>query len=342
MSLSLAGQTIQSPEQISDLARLGIGFVVGGPQWLERAIDAAPPAYSFDSENALADAIQQGLHGDRFALLPGLGLMVSPVKLISIGEQDLQALWAAETQQQGVGAVPGILQKHALLTQVDLDRAEAVLSAAGVEAEAVFQLKTFHDRAAIHRLSEVAGMSAAPAIEAGGFAVNAARTITEFCDYYRIYLKLAGEGPPAGQQPAANRLGQAKTTVDALTPLMFGALDCPVVGSSFTPDQATTVLASWIAQGRTLGFARVSAGIRQIVEHTGFTPDQAVDAESYVHGYLAASSQFLQSASLYETLMGQDGATYRFLLRGGGLQAVVALGPSRMLSLESFEQNAGA
>ncbi|WP_431257274.1 hypothetical protein ACQ86G_21835 [Roseateles chitinivorans] len=237
MSVSVAGRPVQQAASLSDLARLALAFVDGGLEWLGWAAAGMGVRYDFPDETTLLSQVQLGLHGSPLALLPRLGLMVSPVKLMSLGG-DLPVLAKAEGGDANAllnTQVRRVLDDHQLLSQADLIAPQAWLTDLGVARAPVLQGTEFHDRVALVRLMRDPLLAASAgseadtlAKEAATFAVQQSRTPQEFCDYFRFYLALAARSAAASPGPG-QRADAAAQAMRTLLPLFFGALDCPQV-----------------------------------------------------------------------------------------------------------------
>ncbi|MBN3727876.1 hypothetical protein G3N92_27285, partial [Burkholderia sp. Ac-20379] len=104
MPLTIAGRLIRTESQLSEAARLTLALIDGGAGWLAWAVAAPAARYDFPDETQFVAAVQQGLHAAPLALLPALGLLVNPIKLLSLGVDDLRVLTAAEAADAGPDA----------------------------------------------------------------------------------------------------------------------------------------------------------------------------------------------------------------------------------------------
>ena len=211
MTVSIANRIVSSPAGISELGRLALGFVDGGTQWLDWAIHDAGARYHFADESAFLAGVQTGLHGSPFALLPTLGLMVSPVKLMTISAADLRTLATAEAGGKGASVpaqVKRILRAHGLVTQADLAGVQPFLDGLKVAAAPVFHGTGFGDRLALLEL--ISADRKAPAAlqaEAAAFAVEQGRNSA------RIRRLLSGlSGPCRGDGSAGRHAREARGT----------------------------------------------------------------------------------------------------------------------------------
>lgn len=343
MTIAIADRWIQELGDLSELARLAIAFVDGGIEWLQWAIVEPGVRYVFPDESALAAGIQQGLHASRFALAPTLGLMVSPVKLMSMGLGDLKVLARAETGESGAKSgvhVRRVMDAHSLLTQADFDSGTAYLDELNVASAPVFQFMAFPDRLAIYDLARDAVQDEAQNLpleqEAAQFAAAQARTPCEFADYFRIYMALAGKLPRA--DTPAKRASHAEAALHALLPRLFGALDCPQVEGLVAPAEVAEAVAAWLNIGRAIGFPRLSAGACQIVLHTRYKGEVGYQAQEFVSAYIAAAQALLAAQPPSRGVMAQDGATCAFRVESGEHEGMLQLDPLGVISLASFQR----
>lgn len=317
MSISVAGRPIQNSSALSELGRLALAFVDGGPQWLNWAIASLGTHYHFPDEATLLEGTQKGLHGSPLALLPGLGLSVSPVKLMTLGLGDLRTLALAEAGDASpvVGAqVQHVLREHRLLTAADLRNARAFLASLGVEGAPVFQCIEFMDWAALCELPGGSFGGPAPLqplqAEAATFGVGQARTPREFADYYRVYLHLAAHLPGLAQASAEQRSGAAQAALQALLPVLLGALDGPSLAVVPTSaEEVRMAVNNWLMMGRRIGFSSLSEGVRCIVEGTRYQGETGASAARLVDAALQQAMALLAAHAPRSARLGQDGAT---------------------------------
>ncbi|KVH37499.1 hypothetical protein [Burkholderia cepacia] len=340
MTVSVAGKLIPLPAALSEGGRLALAFIDGGIEWLGWAANAPAARYDFADETQLVAAVQQGLHASRFALLPQLGLMVSPVKLLTLSTADLRTLASAESGDDSdivAAQVRQILSAHGLLTREDLAAGVSFLEQLSVNSAPLFQAPGFDEKLALTRLMYPGQAAQQPALqrEAASFALKQARTVHEFCDFYRLYLdraeQLGGDATTPEQREVA-----ATDAMHALLPLCFGALDCPQVQGLTGPPEVASSVRNWLARGRTMGFTRLSLGAQQIVRHTSYKGETGDAARRIVDFYLHSAQSFLASQQVYHGLMGQDGATCSFSVETGQLRAELQLNSHGVISLADF------
>lgn len=338
MTVTLGTRVMQTMGALSDLGRLALAFVDGGQEWLNWAIAAPTPQYAFPDESTLLTQFQQGLHSSRFAYLPVLGLMVSPVKLLTLGAADLRTLALAESGDDSpttAAQLKRILANHQLLTGADLAQGAAFLTQTGVAQSSLFQFMTFEDQVALYQLA-VQPLSAQPIplAEAAGFAVEQARTVQEFVDYFRFYIGYCGRLP--SDTSAEQRPQLAGAALLVLLPLLFGLLDSPQVPGLVPPNEVANAVTGWLRSGRMIGFSRLSEGAQLIAQNTIFQAQTGDAARALVQTYVAGAQSLISSQPVQQGILGQDGASCLFPLRSGDQQATLFLGPTGVITLRFY------
>jgi hypothetical protein len=261
---------------------------------------------------------------------------------MTLGLADLRLLARAEGGDDSAvtaAQVRKIMADHQLATRADLAAGPALLAELGIAASPLFQALDFDDGLALWQLASEAPPDAeAPAPtplqrEAAAFGVQQARTVQEFCDYYRVYLDrtatLGGAAPEQRSQAAA-------ATLQALLPQLFGTLDCPQIRGLPSPGEVELAVNSWLAQGRQVGFTRLSQAVQQIVRHTSCQGEAGDAAPKAVRLYLQSAQAFLSASRPSRGRLGQDGATCLFTLEGGSLRAELQVGSNGVISLRDF------
>lgn len=302
--------------------------------------------YWFSDESELADAVQWGLHASRYALLPGLGLMVSPVKLLTIGATDLDTLLQAErlASQEGDGPDPTlaaqlqmVLFRHRLITQSGFAGVTSLLGKLGVATNPLFQGLGLDDLLALYAILDFpeAGNNAPLNLTAAEFAVRQARTPAEFADYYTAFLGYVTRRD-AQDAPADQQSQMATDALQTVLPLLFPVLDCPSVGGLVRPDEVTKAVNDWQRQGRVVGFGRLSEAAACIMIYSNYTGGNASQAQKTIGEYCRSWQEFLSANPPERGQMGQDGASCLFPIEANGLRGELMLGQTGIISTRSF------
>lgn len=324
MSLMIAGRSIVHPRQLSTLGQRVLSLLDGGTQWVQWAIDSGVHRYYFAEEGSLLQDVQQGLHGARMAWLPQAGLQIGPVKLLSLGQQDIDTLRRIEAGEDGHPLsldFHDLLSRHALLTNTALQAYHPFLASIGVADAPLFQQLDFHESLALCQLASEEGTAMAsevPRAEAADFALANARRPIEFCDYYRFYHTVLHTADSAEQR----RL-DAMSTLQLLLPNLFEMLDGAQLTHLPTPKEVDQAINTTLASGRAVGFARLSLAAQQLSidlppAHLG---EQAV--AEYARCRMRDVQALLGSHRVHSSRLGQDGASMHCLIEGADGHAVV-------------------
>jgi len=344
MTVTVAGKLIETSGNLSELARQTLAYIDGGTQWLAWAMRNPMASYKLADETSLLAEVQLGLHGSPMTLLPRLGLWVSPVKLMTLGGADLRTLGLMETGDTGAAVVQQtqrILNDNHLLTAQQLGGAGDFLRDLQVRAAPVFQALDFNDRIALCELAvlPLGQESATPGSlrrEAAAYAVQQARTVPEFCDYYHVYLAHAKK-VDALNSNAATRGQLVDQAVQTLLPLGFGVLDCPQLPERLpSPAEVERSMHNLLARGYKIGFSRLSQAVLQMVTQTVFTRETGAEAARLFDLYLSAAAGFLAGNRLMQARLEQDGSALTFTLQRENQQARLHVNANRVLSLRTF------
>jgi hypothetical protein len=322
MSLFIAGRSISHVNLLSALCRQVLALVDGGQQWLQWAIDAHEHRYHFADESMFLDGVQQGLHGARLLWLPSIGLQVSPIKLLSLGNEHVDALYRLEQGEHGSllsDHVSRLLDTHSLVTNTQLQAYRPFLASIGVADAPLLQQLDFREALALYRLSrEHSATAASTHAEAASFALQQARTPIEFCDYYRFYLQ--------GQHTGSSlelRHEHALHTLQTLLPALLGALDGPQLSQLPSPEQVREAISQSLASARQIGYARISLAAQQCGLALRGPPLEHDLIRESARRHMREAQHFLNDHPVHRGLLGQDGASVDFPIEAAGQRAMV-------------------
>lgn len=334
----IVGKRLYQSSGPSDLARLVIACIDGGPAWFDWAIRDPVARYHFPDEIQLVAAIQTGLHDSPLTLLRGIGLAVGPAKLMTLPPNDLRVLMRAEMGERiDPVQLEAVLEAHDLMPRQRFVEARACLDAMGVTDAPVFQAPGLEDWRTIAELTRTIGNGGDPlSREAAAFAVDNAGSPAAFCDYHRFYRDCARVLVPDDATPDT-RLSAASEALATLLPLTYTILDCPMVEGLVSPWEVRAAIGEWIATGRQIGFVRPSLAVGQILAHAGYRGQTGSDAHTLVRDYVAKAQASLAASEIERGLLGQDGRTVRYPLKRGGESIVVEQGPTGQITLRMFD-----
>lgn len=339
MSLTIAGRVVPQRNSLSQLCHLTLSFIAGGVRWLDWTIDNPTVRHEFPDETELVVQVQQQLHASRLTLLPRLQLMISPIKLMTLGLADLRTVAKAETGNGDAvidAMVSHVLASHGLVTRDALAAGVSFLVELGVASAPLFQAPDLSDSLAIHELMRMPQQQgeSQPSLkeEAASFAMSQASTPREFCDYYLMYLDLAATLPAFSPEERCRR---ALNVVETLSPLVLCALDHPHLNGLAGPGEVMSAVREWRARGKLVGFDCLSRAVQQVVRHSPFREETGAEAGHVVRRYLDEAQAFLATNRFCAARMGQD-ATCFFYVESDTEYAALQLESSGVLSLREF------
>lgn len=342
MTVSVADRMIQTPSQLSDVARLALTFIDGGVQWLAWAASATL-RYDFPDETALIGGTQQGLHQTRLTWLPTLGVIVSPVKLMTLGADYLRALARVEGGDRSdlsLQQAQTALTAGGLVTQSALKVVPQFLAGLGVGSAPLLQFLNLGEALAMFEFAtapQTSAIGAPIAQEAAAFALQQARAPLEFIDYFQFYQVLATRLTAPLTSPDQRQ--QAITaTMAALLPLCFRFVDCPQVRGLVPPAVVAETVRNWLRQGRQIGFSRVSQAASQVALSTSLTTETGTAIQTLVTSYERSAQAFLLANPTTRGDMAQDGAMCLFPIQTDALQAQLVLAESGDITLQFFRK----
>ncbi len=337
MTLTVAGRLYRRLEDLSPLTQQVLALIPSATAWAEWAIGASPTRFDFADESVLVAAVQSGLHGSDLVLLPTLGLAVSPLKLLSLGAADLKVVTGAEQNPQAAAVAKArkVLAKHGLLTPAEHWAGRALLSELGVSDAPVFQFMDSQDRAAVLGLLDtVRRAGTAIAREAALFALGKACSPAEFADYVEVYVTLALR---AGQAAAPDaRAAAVGAALEILQPWLFERLKGVRADGASDPSTVGEALRGWIRSGKTLGFTRLSVGVREVVAFLTQTNAATVVAAGQA---LVEATTALLAVARPTGVVAQDGSQ-RFRVQDEKYAAEVRLNPDGALTLDRLRPKA--
>lgn len=341
MSVFIAGRSIPQANLLSQSCRRVLQFIDGGEQWLKWAIESHEHRYAFSDEGTMLDGVQQGLHGSRMTWLPRIGLQIGPIKLLSLGSSDLDALRHIELGEEtrlSHSEAQGVLARHRLLTNTELGASRAFLASIGAADAPLLQQLDFRESLALHQLAGEVGMSTSgrdDLADAASFALVHARRPIEFADYFRFYQRVSAGGGGSEQ-----RLTRATRALQQVLPMLFGFLDGPQLSELPSPEQVREAIAASLAANRQIGYARISLAAQQMALCFDTDTDLLQDdnrLREAVRWQLRDAQQFLNEHPVARGQLGQDGASVLFAIDGSRAQALIQV-EDNVITLQDYRR----
>lgn len=310
MTISLGGRQFL-PVGMSERERLVVACIDGGRQWLDWASSNPTHHYHFDDMADMVTAVQTGLHGTSTAYLREAGLLISPLKLMTMSSEDLRTL-----AKGGSGSWPqlaGVLEYHHLASQADFEQVSSFVKALGADDAPIFGARSLADLSLLLSLRREVDVAAPLTAEAVKLALANAASIPEFADYLRFYGDCA-RALDLGASTPRSRLAAVDNAVRELLSLTFPALDGPELPGSLPPRQVIAAVRDWLSTGRQLGFARASLAMQQFVADGRYAGQTGHGAAELFHAFLGHAQHVLSTGESGAARVAQDGLAYSFEL----------------------------
>lgn len=347
-AVAVDGRKLASATDLPERVRLALEFVDGGRAWLDQAIADPAVDLAFASDERLVRGIQDGLHGQPLALLRELDLRVSPVRLLDLSESDLRQLLASEGRDDheptDATAVRHLMVRHGLHSVGDLDACRSWLDRAGIREPWCRAGASFGEAVALAeatlRKSARAAHDEHRRKSAARHAAASATSLGEFADVFAARLALHDvlAAPGDGHMGDASRervQRQAGSFLDALLPharAMSVSPRLPEVPSSV---ELYAFLHRWVERGRSLGFARTTAGLRLLCASQSGKAVRANDVAPALERVRRAHA-LVGAHEPTESAWTQDGTERRYRIEHRGEEAVVAVDSGGTVTLQSY------
>ena len=340
--VSIGGRAVTGRAELPPEVASVVSMIRGAQRWLEWAAADPIDPYAFDDSASMVAGIQDGLHGSPWTLLPRLGVMVSPVRLLELAPDELSALASYEAESSaGVVSdrqVKKILSEHDLISQDELEVGLDFLDEMGLRSNSVFQSLSLADQIELFRLVDSAQtetkLDQKSQKEASAFAVRDAHQPMEFIDYYRFYMCALERG--VGGKSAAKRMSKAQELADGLSGRLYGQLKCPTVDHAPSLEELKALLGSWLPEHGSAAFPRLSAAVSEVFCSTEVIEPSGGATETAVDEFLSAAQSFLAYTPPSSSSVAQDGWSRRYLLSAESGEARLAWDKTGQITLESL------
>lgn len=327
-------------------------LIRGGEEWL-KWISADPNAvYHFADEHQLLAGVQMGLHGTPLILLPQLGVMVHAFKLAELSELELKTLHVAEgstesnsTARTNQKAATKVLQAYNILSQSELAIGPQFLIDAGVDETQVplFQATTLASNIALYNLVDGASTETRqnPILqkEAAKFAVRHAQDQLEFLDYYQFYMSTLKDSALKSKS-AERRAGLAELITEEISPLLYSLLWCPSLSEVPAREAVPSIVRSHLAEGKRLGFARLSSALCQVHENAGINGATGQAAKEIIDRFMGQVHTVLAEQAPASVALSQDGMERYYQYGPGPVAPQLCYSAYGNLTLRSFTLSA--
>ena len=287
---------------LSSRYHLALGLIQGGKAWQSWAETMGLAPINL-SEPERLEFIQQGLHANSLVLIRAAGLLVHPIKLMQIGDEDLITL------SQTTGPLDKRLRdKYDLFDETALANGQAFLEQLGVAGQMSAYDLSLAERIALARLAAArpASTTGNPSTqEAASWAVTRAATIGEFVNLLEFYLTHGGPGTEAASRAAA-----VDAAIAALYPLVMSLLQCPVANGKDV-DELLAELRRQLRAGNRLAFRTPAEAYRILAANGGVIGRTGSELQAAVDGFMKRAEAPVLDVQPRLTMASQDGASMR-------------------------------
>jgi len=346
--LSVGGTLVNSIDALSESVSHVLTLIEGGVDWAQWAITTEDNEnFTFPTAESFVNGVQLGVHGTPNTLLPRSGVLVSPSKLLEIGGPQLSNLVSFEGSDEDNGVAKesllGILQHTGIVALEAISSGLEFLSQLDIVDAPIFQVLDLADRLALHAL--VAHPPVQAALDKGlqklasAYALDRARSVPAFADFYNTFLMFADHsGVSGGTKAASKKLAPgAQAFLDPLVTQVRAKLACPKLTGRPTPVNVYALMNDWLDGKKSIGLDRVSSGVRQVTQFAHATgSDLSAGPESFLSDYLEKAGEFVRVTEPSGAALSQDGSTLTFKLGSKAGSAKLVLDGQGCVALQSF------
>ncbi len=288
--------------------RLIAEMIVGGGQWLRFALHSQKDTFVVLTEPELLALVQKGLHDSPHMVLSRLDLLVNPMKLWGLPDDDLALLATARKE----ASVLDVLARHALADYTSLDFGTEFVHKLEVGHEPPFRVMDLADRLSLLGLAlemELWDQGKPPTVrvqrEAAGFAVYLAQNAGAFADQFRFYLALWGKHE-SGRKSGKKR---AELAWEDYNGLCDPWMETITLGRGYDAMDLSLEIKNALAGNFQLGFSNKASAMHNFVANTALDNQPLPEARRIVGQYMSNVASFIGSGKVNGTEVTQDGIT---------------------------------
>jgi len=303
-------QDIHDYDSLSKEAKIVLGFIPGGIQWVADVSRAQTTNYVFVSEAEFLSAVLDGLHNTSLLYVYGVELLVDPEKLLSIGYKQLHKLSAYIDKGEFDQANEVLLESLLLSNPILFREVNKFLKYCGVSSNGLFQIMGLSDAIALFSLSKTDLVKTLkPKVilkDAASFALLSAQTAKEFCQIFSFYLTVVNKlGLNSCDENI--RLDKASQVQLSLTSFANEMLNCPQISGSTSDEDINQAISTWLDFGNEFGFASLPAAIEQIALNIPLNDLYETTLTREISNYQSSISRYMRNRSVGRPTLSQDG-----------------------------------
>lgn len=302
----VADKLMENIGAFSHRFRLIAERIQGGPQWLRFAMQSPTDSYMAGSELELLSLVQKGLHGSRLMLFTDLNLLMDPLKLWTLPEDDLALIGTARREE----SVRDVLDKYGILDFAQLSKGIDFLRSFEIEDKPVFQVMNLADRLALYAIAldgqerEASKKDLTIRKESCEFALQLCQTPKEFQALFHLYEAVCTK---FNAKTRSARRKRAQLIWEDYNELCDGLVETVTLGKKYNPDGLDMEIKSALADLRQIGFSCKAAAMLNLIRNTILTCEDQPRARKIVRDYMSAIFNLIAAGTVESTSVGQDG-----------------------------------
>ncbi|ACL06352.1 hypothetical protein Dalk_4674 [Desulfatibacillum aliphaticivorans] len=333
----IADKLMENIGAFSHRFRLIAERIQGGPQWLRFAMHSQTDSYMVGSELELLSLVQEGLHGTKLMLLADLNLLIDPLKLWTLPEDDLALIGTARREE----SVRDVLDQYGILNFAQLGKGIDFLRSFEIKDKPVFQVMNLADRLALYAIAiggqerEASKKDLAIRKESCEFALQLCQTPKEFQALFRLYEAVCNKYSAKSRSARQKR---AQLVWEDYNELCDGLVETVTLGKKYNPDDLDMEIKSALADLRQVGFSCKATAMLNLIRNTILKCEDQPQARKIVRDYMSAIFNLIAAGTVESASVGQDGVmrlTYASALIAPGGSATVEVNRLGLVTVAS-------
>ncbi len=340
-SILLDDRLLSSKDNLTVKARNILELISDGEAWLNWAISEQNTLYPFTNESELLKGIQSGNHGESILLLKKINLLIAPLKLMELDNEDFSRLYYFESKDNFAPSdelkknISDILSKYGLLDQSQLTKKNSLLESLGVNDDPLFQSLDLSEKIALIELYKHFEQTEIQSRKnAASFALEQAPTSLAFLDYILFYNAIIKKQKTDKKEIPEILKDNVEKVLNGVKPLLYNMLRCPRIDKTLTTRQLAQTLQGWINNQNIVGFSRLSSGAYQVALNTDLS--NPVTYEQEITSYMDKAQNFIRNNEPHTVSVSQDGQTVFYNYESVEAEAILALSQSGNITLKSY------
>ena len=333
----VANKLMETMGAFSHRFRLIAELIAGGPQWLRFAMQSHTDTYMVSSELELLALMQEGLHASGQMLLQDLNLLLDPLKLWSLSEDDLALLGTARTED----SIPDVLARHNLADFNVLEIGNIFLEAQGLSEQPVFQVMTLSDRLALLEIAlpvnaeDTNKNDKQARDEACQFALQLSQNPREFVAGYNLYYAIMDKFPARTRK---TRIKRAQLVWEDYNALCDSLVETFSLGRKYDSKNLDVEIKNALAGLMAIGYTSKLSALLNLMKNTPLQCQDQPQARKIIKDYTSAAINLISTGKEDSRTVFQDGVirmSYASALAAPGGKVLVDIDRQGLVTLVS-------